>query len=94
MPKAAAVFRQQERKQEREEARGTPAERGYDYQWQQVSLRIRAERPVCEVCNNAASDDVDHIIPFKGKADPQRMDVNNLRAICRQCHNRKTHGGM
>lgn len=73
--------------------RGTSTKRGYDYTWKKVSQRIRAERPVCEVCNDAVSEDVDHIIPFKSITDPLRLMPGNLRAICRACHNRKTNGG-
>ena len=92
MPESAPIHGQPERRKQREQARGTPAERGYDYEWSKVSARIRREEPVCQICNDAPSEDVDHIIEFQGIDDPLRMDRNNLRAVCRACHNKKTHG--
>ena len=88
MPKAPRPFGQRNK----EQARGTPAQRGYDWQWRQISLRYRRLHPVCQLCNNAAADDVDHIIAFKGLKDPLRTAWENLRSTCRACHNKKTHG--
>ena len=86
MPKASQTFKGTAKST----LTGTPSQRGYDYQWQKLSRHIRQQRPVCEVCRNAASEDVDHVIPFLTLADPLRLDVRNLRAICRQCHTLKT----
>jgi 5-methylcytosine-specific restriction endonuclease McrA len=51
----------------------------------------RQQTPVCEVCNDAIADDVDHIAPFNGVDDPKRTEWQNLQSICRACHNGKTH---
>lgn len=90
MPNAPKTFRSTERRKEREELRGSSVERGYDARWNRISKMYRAQHPVCEHCNDAASDDVDHIVPFKGINDPLRTDMNNLQALCRSCHVRKT----
>ena len=72
-------------------ARGTNKQRGYDEHWARISRMVRQDRPVCEVCHDAAATEVDHIIPFNGPADPLRTQWSNLQSICRQCHNKKTH---
>ncbi len=92
MANAPRVFRQKERRAERDAARGTNKQRGYDEQWNRVSRLKRSQCPVCEVCHDAAADDVDHIQPFNGINDPLRLMWSNLQSICRKCHNQKTHG--
>jgi len=32
---------------------------------------------------------LDHIVPIAGLADPRRLDLSNLQALCHRCHNRK-----
>ena len=44
--------------------------------------------PVCEICNQQAATEVDHIVPRKsGGAD---FELNNLQSLCKSCHSRKT----
>lgn len=90
MPKSPPVFRQKERRREKEQLRGNCGERGYDAHWHRISKAHRQQYPVCQVCNNATADDVDHIVPFSGLNDPLRTDRQNLQSICRKCHNSKT----
>lgn len=90
MPKSPAIFRSAERKKEREQIRGTKQQRGYGGEWERISLMVRQQHPVCQLCNDAVSVDVDHVVPFKGLCDPLRTEVSNLRAVCRDCHNQKT----
>jgi len=92
MPTKPAVFGQQERRKERERYRGTKQERGYGGEWERISQIVRKAQPVCMICHDAASEDVDHIVPFNGLSDPLRTARSNLRAVCRECHNRKTRG--
>lgn len=92
MPSAPKTFRQQERKRQKEQYRGTKQSRGYGGEWERISLAYRAAHPVCEMCHDAVAVDVDHVIPFNGVSDPLRTDWQNLRSACRACHNRKTHG--
>ena len=89
---ATPTFGGKQRKSERDAARGTNKQRGYDEHWAQISRMVRSERPICEVCRNAPATEVDHIVPFAGMADPLRTQWSNLQSICRNCHNQKTHG--
>lgn len=84
-----------ERAVRKEKLRGTPASRGYDYDWTKV--REQALKRDCYLCQDCLhrgeitkADDVDHIIPFVGMSDPNRLNINNLRSLCRSDHNRKT----
>jgi 5-methylcytosine-specific restriction endonuclease McrA len=91
MPSAPKTFRSSERKKEREQFRGSKQSRGYGGEWERISRMKRQQTPVCEVCNDAPADDVDHIAPFNGVDDPKRTEWQNLQSICRACHNGKTH---
>ena len=74
--------------------RGTPAQRGYGPEWQRKRLVV-LERDGwlcrCEDCKKRGilkpADQVDHII---NKAAGGTDDLDNLRAISRECHKRKT----
>lgn len=92
MPTAPKTFRHVERKREREEFRGSKQARGYGGEWERISRLKRTQCPVCEMCNDAVADDVDHVIPFNGVNDPLRTEWQNIRSICRACHNVKTRG--
>ena len=91
MPTSPKTFRRAERAKEREQFRGSKQSRGYGGEWARISLLKRQQCPVCEVCNDATADDVDHIVPFDGIDDPKRTEWQNLQSICRACHNMKTH---
>ena len=60
--------------------------------WTNLSLKIRAERPLCERCLDKgfteASRCVDHIHPIYAGGDP--WDIDNLMALCFDCHREKT----
>jgi len=72
------------------EPRENANRRGYDYQWCKISKMKRQKNPVCEICNDAPADDVDHIVPFRVVNDPLRTEWSNLQSVCRACHNAKT----
>ena len=91
MPNAPTTFSKHARKRTIERVRGSKHERGYDAHWDKISRVVRSARPVCELCHDAPSQDVDHIVPFNGLRDPLRVEIDNLQAVCRPCHNRK-HG--
>lgn len=61
--------------------------RDYDAGWQALRARVLAEEPCCRLCG-APSVDVDHIDPTR--AGPRRRDRDNLQALCRSCHSKKT----
>lgn len=75
---------------QREALRGTKQERGYGGEWSRISKLFRKAHPVCQICNDAMSEDVDHIRPFRSVTDPRRTDWSNLQALCRTCHMEKT----
>lgn len=54
--------------------------------WKKLSAYYRKKHPVCEHCDNAASDITDHIKPVKTHPE-LATDWDNLRALCRPCHN-------
>jgi len=72
--------------------KGTKQARGYGGTWERLSKQVRAEEPVCQICGDAPSTEVDHIEPFDGVDDPLRLDRENLQAVCSACHNKKTRG--
>lgn len=90
MPTAARTFRPRHRDTPHQDRRGTTTQRGYGTDWQRLRAAYIAEQPVCEACQRRASEDVDHIRPFRGHDDPRRMQWHNLQALCRACHNAKT----
>jgi len=69
--------------------------RGYDHKWRRLRLWYIRQNPLCENCLRVGvtrqAADVDHVRPFNGRDDVLRLDVSNLMALCRACHNRKTH---
>lgn len=92
MAKSTAIFRGKEHGQSRNN-RGSKKSRGYGYDWEKLAKAYRAQHPVCESCNEEPSYDVDHKIPFRSLDDPLRLAWENLQALCRRCHNRKTRHG-
>lgn len=88
MPLAPKKFKPKNR----EKLQGTKQQRGYGGEWERISQIVRQAHPVCEYCHNAPSEEVDHIIPFKGPNDPLRTQRSNLKATCRACHQRKHNG--
>lgn len=94
MPTAPESFAKRHMRRKREEARGTKQQRGYGGEWERISRLYRDRNPVCEMCCDAAADDVDHIRPFNGVNDPKRTEWANLQSLCRKCHNIKTTHGQ
>ena len=92
MPTAPETFHAKKRKRIAQQRRGTKQQRGYGGEWERISKMLRVQYPVCQMCHNAPSEDVDHIIPFVGVMDPRRTARSNLRAVCRPCHSKKTKG--
>ena len=78
--------------------RASPSVRGYDRAWQRLRLWYLRRHPLCEECRRAdkvvPAEQVHHVVAFKGKDDPLRLDPTNLEALCVSCHNRKTSEGQ
>jgi len=74
------------------EGRGTRQERGYGARWQKLrSAVMRRDMWFCQPClrngRYTPAAEVDHVTPkFEGGTD----QMDNLQAICRQCHSAKT----
>jgi 5-methylcytosine-specific restriction endonuclease McrA len=67
----------------------------YGWAWDQMSRRIRQERPLCEHCKEqgktSATTCVHHIVPVS--ENPGRLlDETNVVALCEECH-KEEHGG-
>lgn len=63
-------------------------ERGYDNEWAKVRNSYIRQHPLCETCEakglTVIAEVVHHVKPIdEGGA---RLDVNNLKALCRNCH--------
>ena len=75
------------------EPRGTSAQRGYGYKWQQARAGYLAKHPLCVECERqgrvVAATDVDHIIPHRGDMD-LFWDSSNWQPLCHPCHSAKT----
>lgn len=77
-----------------DQRRGSAAQRGYGYRWQQYSkwfLR-QPDNVFCKLqlpgCNNLAGC-VDHIDPPNGPSDPRFWDKKNHQAACIHCNSVK-----
>lgn len=74
----------------------TTTERGYDGRWKALSVRVRAEQPLCEVCLAAGivtpATEVHHKITVED-APWLRLERSNLMSLCNACHDAE-HAGM
>lgn len=52
--------------------------------WPRRRQRILRRDPMCVLCHDWQSTDVDHIVPGADHSD------ENLRGVCRDCHARKS----
>ena len=78
-----------------EKARGTRQSQGYDADWDRVRLKaLKRDDYLCRHClletRYVPAQHVDHILPFRGKKDLLRLDLNNLQSLCKPCHSKKT----
>ena len=76
----------------RDDKREPANRRGYDSRWYRLRNWYITKHPVCVECLKVGivrpTEEVDHIVPI---ADGGPVyDVDNLQALCRQCHGRKT----
>lgn len=78
---------------EREQRRGTAAERGYDHVWRALRGRFLIEHPYCVRCmekgDTVTATQVDHVVPHRGD-EHLRTDWNNLQSLCASHHSEKT----
>ncbi|WP_367278260.1 HNH endonuclease [uncultured Alsobacter sp.] len=78
---------------QRDGARGSRHERGYDARWTRLRDRFLRENPLCAEClrcnRDQVADVVDHIQPVRDFPD-KRLLKSNLQALCVACHAGKT----
>lgn len=79
-----------------EDNRPSARERGYDRTWEKVRKMYLVEHPLCEDCLERGiytpAKEVHHIEKVKDRPG-KRLDMSNLRALCKVCHNRRTARG-
>jgi len=82
-----------QRQQRIDHSRGTSAQRGYGYRWQQARRAFLAEHPLCVECEKdgkvSPATEVDHIQAHNGD-DRLFWDRSNWQGLCKECHSRKT----
>lgn len=71
----------------RADKRPHAAARGYDGRWRQLRAMILRRDPICVMCRQAPSTDVDHVV---AKAKGGTDEASNLAGLCHACHSRKT----
>jgi 5-methylcytosine-specific restriction protein A len=72
--------------------RQSASRRGYDRIWRRNRRYYLSKHPICEDergCDRAATE-VHHRVPI---ADGGTNEVDNLQALCKGCHSRKTRHG-
>lgn len=82
---------------EYDERRPNATARGYDARWRQTRRQFLDGHPYCEsdTCKampqwqRPLANEVDHIDGL-GPKGPQGHDPDNLRALCKPCHSRRT----
>ena len=68
--------------------RGSAASQGYDHKWNAMRDWYIARHPLCEDCEAHGKVTpavlVHHVVPLKDGGE--RLDPDNLRALCTDCH--------
>ena len=58
--------------------------------WAMARRAVLDRDPICKVCDNELSTEVDHIRPLSEGGDPYRLE--GLQGICSPCHWAKSAG--
>src|SRR5690606_3512031 len=74
--------------------RGSAAKRGYDHRWRRIREHYLRRHPLCEDCLEQGTvmeaTEVHHTVPYR---DSRRHREDELRALCKPCHSRRTARG-
>lgn len=75
-------------RQQQEQRRGTPAQRGYGADHARMRKQVLAEEPTCRRCgaDGQPSDHADHIVP---RSRGGTNDRENYQRLCSRCNARK-----
>lgn len=81
---------------QKDHARGTAPERGYDGVWRRFRISFLHQHPVCEDCVAAGyfdrkATEVHHVRKLRDGG--ARLDPANCMALCKSCHQRRTARG-
>lgn len=57
--------------------------------WLAIRQLVLSEQPVCQHCNRAFANQVDHILPRSINRSLE-LERSNLQALCQRCHSAKT----
>ena len=84
-------------KHSQEPTRGTTAERGYGGRWQRMAKKyLTSVHHLCEDCHDrgelSPANEVHHKVKHGGD-EKLLYDWNNLRALCKPCHSKRTRKG-
>ena len=74
----------------KQDKRPSPRARGYDDDWRAVRNSYLKLHPRCELCHEHHASIVHHVESVK-TAPHRRLDMTNLQAVCKACHER-AHG--
>lgn len=79
-------------KNQQADARRERDDRYKSSRWERTRTRVLTVNPLCRECLRqgylSASREVDHVVPVKNGGE--FWDDNNLQALCKSCHSRKT----
>jgi 5-methylcytosine-specific restriction enzyme A len=73
--------------------RPSKRQRGYTRRWEKFRAWILNERPICENCHKAASNEAHHLDGL-GPNGPRGYDPDNIACLCKPCHSRETGRGV
>jgi 5-methylcytosine-specific restriction protein A len=81
-------------KQRPKDTRQHAAARGYDYQWQKFREMYLASNPLCMDCLPivTAATDIHHRKKLRDRPE-LKYEEENLMALCKACHDRRTAKG-
>jgi 5-methylcytosine-specific restriction protein A len=89
---AKATYCQGHQRQRWREQSAQRARRG-GRRWRKLrALKLRTN-PICEICNDAVTAEVDHKVPV-AQAPEQEFIWDNLQSACIDCHRAKTAAEM
>jgi len=79
-----------------DQVRGSSSARGYDRAWRRTrDLKLKRD-PLCEDCLEnefvEPAVEVHHVIKIAERPD-LRLDIDNLRSLCKTCHSIRTARG-